>query len=101
VFGNDQAVRPERRSRYELHLPYAIVLRLGWGGGKGMVYFFVSQPEARDRCRGYCIIGRNDDFDDPDSTLQECERVIFGQDQRIVESQRPERCRSTWPTSCT
>ncbi len=91
VFGNEQAVKPERRSRYELHLPYTIVLRLGWGGTKGMVYFFVSQPEAHDRCRGYCIIGRNYDFDDPDSTLQEFERVIFGQDQRIVESQRPEQ----------
>ena len=26
---------PERRSRYELHLPYTIVLRLGWGGERG------------------------------------------------------------------
>ncbi len=91
VFANDEAVKPERRSRYELHLPYTIVLRLGWGGAKGMVYFFASQPEKADRCRGYCIIGRNYDFDDPDSTLQEFERVIFGQDQRIVESQRPEQ----------
>ena len=84
-------MKPERRSRYELHLPYTIVLRLGWGGDKGMVYFFASQPETPERCRGYCIIGRNYDFDDPDSTLQEFERVIFGQDQRIVESQRPEQ----------
>lgn len=91
VFANDVTVQPERRSRYELHLPYTIVLRLGWGGTKGMVYFFASQPEKADRCRGYCIIGRNYDFDDPDSTLQEFERVIFGQDQRIVESQRPEQ----------
>ena len=91
VFANPDTVTPERRSRYELHLPYTIVLRLGWGGDKGMVYFFASQPETPERCRGYCIIGRNYDFDDPDSTLQEFERVIFGQDQRIVESQRPEQ----------
>jgi hypothetical protein len=32
VFGNEDAGPPERRSRYELHLPYTIVLRLGWGG---------------------------------------------------------------------
>jgi phenylpropionate dioxygenase-like ring-hydroxylating dioxygenase large terminal subunit len=38
VFGNDQAGPPERRSRYELHLPYTIALRLGWGGERGMVY---------------------------------------------------------------
>ena len=91
VFANTDIVKPERRSRYELHLPYTIVLRLGWGGEKGMVYFFASQPETPERCRGYCIIGRNYDFDDPDTTLQEFERVIFGQDQRIVESQRPEQ----------
>jgi vanillate O-demethylase monooxygenase subunit len=71
VFANAETVQPERRSRYELHLPYTIVLRLGWGGEKGMVYFFASQPETVDRCRGYCIIGRNYDLDDPDTTLQE------------------------------
>ena len=29
--------------------------------------------------------------DDPDETLQKFEDVIFGQDQRVVESQRPEQ----------
>jgi len=91
VFGNEQAIKPERRSRYELHLPYTIVLRLGWGGEKGMVYFFVSQPVSKNQCIGYCIIGRNYDFDQPDSVLQKFEETIFGQDQRIVESQRPEQ----------
>jgi vanillate O-demethylase monooxygenase subunit len=91
VFANEQTDRPVRRSRYELHLPYTIALRLGWGGEKGMVYFFASQPIARDRCRGFCIIGRNYDLDDPDETLQKFEAVIFGQDQRVVESQRPEQ----------
>jgi phenylpropionate dioxygenase-like ring-hydroxylating dioxygenase large terminal subunit len=91
VFGNEQAVKPERKSRYELHLPYTIVLRLGWGGEKGMVYFFVSQPVSKNQCIGYCIIGRNYDFDQPDSVLQKFEETIFGQDQRIVESQRPEQ----------
>ena len=91
IFANEQVVQPERRSRYELHLPYTIVLRLGWGGEKGMVYFFVSQPISANHCRGYCIIGRNYDLDQPDTVLQEFEAVIFGQDQRIVESQRPEQ----------
>ena len=91
IFGNEETVQPERRSRYELHLPYTIVLRLGWGGEKGMVYFFVSQPISKDKCRGYCIIGRNYDLDEPDSVLQGFEEVIFGQDQHVVESQRPEQ----------
>lgn len=91
VFANDEVVTPERRSRYELHLPYTIVLRLGWGGEKGMVYFYVGQPISADKCRGYCIIGRNYDFDQPDSVLQGFEDTIFDQDKRIVESQRPDQ----------
>ena len=91
VFANEEVTKPERRSSYQLHLPYTIVLRLGWGGEKGMVYFFVSQPISKDKCRGYCIIGRNYDFDQPDTVLQEFEDTIFGQDQHVVESQRPEQ----------
>ncbi len=91
VFANEEVVQPERRSRYELHLPYTIVLRLGWGGEKGMVYFFASQPISDNKCRGFCIIGRNYDLDQPDSVLQEFENTIFNQDRRIVESQRPEQ----------
>jgi phenylpropionate dioxygenase-like ring-hydroxylating dioxygenase large terminal subunit len=91
VFGNEQAGPPERRSNYELHLPYTIVLRLGWGGERGMVYFFASQPESAERCGGYVVIGRNYNLDQSDRVLQEFEDTIFGQDQRVVESQRPER----------
>lgn len=80
-----------RRSRYEVHLPYTLALRLGWGGEKGMVYFFSVQPMAKDKCRGFCIIGRNYDLEQPDSVLQEFENVIFNQDRTIVESQRPEQ----------
>ena len=91
VFGNEQAGPPERRSRYELHLPYTIVLRLGWGGARGMVYFFASQPVTADRCAGYVLIGRNYNLDQPERVLQEFEDTIFGQDQLVVESQRPEQ----------
>ena len=63
VFGNEVVEAPERRSRYELHLPYTILLRLGWGGEAGMVYFFASQPVDVDRCIGYVVIGRNYDLE--------------------------------------
>ena len=56
-----------------------------------MVYFFAVQPISKNQCRGYCIIGRNYDLDQPDSVLQEFESVIFNQDRTIVESQRPEQ----------
>ncbi len=91
VFDNETSGPPERRSRYELHLPYTIVLRLGWGGESGMVYFFSSQPLEEDRCTGYVTIARNYDHDQPASMLQEFEDTIFNQDKRVVESQRPER----------
>ena len=91
LFANTNTEQPTRHSRYELHLPYTLALRLGWGGEKGMVYLFAVQPIARDKCRGYCIIGRNYDLDQPDSVLQDFESVIFNQDRTIVESQRPEQ----------
>ena len=91
VFGNEQAGPPERRSRYELHLPYTIALRLGWGGERGMVYFFASQPVAADSCAGYVVIGRNYNLDQSDQVIQDFEDTIFGQDRVVVESQRPDR----------
>ena len=91
VFANEEQEAPLRRSRYELHLPYTIVLRLGWGGERGMLYFFASQPAAPDRCRGFLLIGRNYNLEQADSVLQDFEDVIFGQDRRVVESQRPEQ----------
>jgi phenylpropionate dioxygenase-like ring-hydroxylating dioxygenase large terminal subunit len=91
VFGNEQAGLPERHSRYELHLPYTIVLRLGWGGERGMVYFFASQPVSVDTSAGFVVIGRNYNRDQPERVVQEFENTIFGQDQVVVESQRPER----------
>ena len=82
---------PERRSVYQLHLPYTIVLRLGWGGEKGMLYLFASQPVSASECVGYVVMGRNYDLDQPPEVLQSFEDTIFNQDQRIVESQRPEQ----------
>jgi vanillate O-demethylase monooxygenase subunit len=37
------------------------------------------------------LIGRNYNLDQPDRVLQEFEDTIFGQDQVVVESQRPDR----------
>jgi vanillate O-demethylase monooxygenase subunit len=91
VFNNEVVDKPERHSRYELHLPYTILLRLGWGGQAGMVYFFASQPVDTDHCVGFLAIARNYEPEQPDSVLQSFEDTIFNQDQHVVESQRPER----------
>jgi vanillate O-demethylase monooxygenase subunit len=56
-----------------------------------MIYLFASQPVDEDRCKGFLVIGRNYNYDQPDQVLIDFEDVIFGQDKRVVESQRPDR----------
>ncbi len=89
VFTTDARKESDRNTRYAIHLPFTIVEHIDWGGRDGMVYFFVSQPVSEDRCIGYCLVARNYNLDQPDTVMQEFESVIFGQDQRIIESQQP------------
>jgi len=91
VFAAEERKDATRRTRYALHLPYTIVEHIDWGGRDRLVYFFASQPVGDDRCVGYCLVARNYNLDQPDEIIQAFERTIFGQDQRVVESQRPER----------
>lgn len=91
VFAAEERKDGMRRTRYALHLPYTIVEHIDWGGADGMVYFFASQPVAEDCCVGYCLVARNYNLDQPDDVIQAFERTIFGQDRRVVESQRPEQ----------
>jgi vanillate O-demethylase monooxygenase subunit len=91
VFAAEERKDELRRTRYEIHLPYTIVEHIDWGGPEGIVYVFVSQPVDPERCIGYCLVARNYNLDQPDAVMQAFERTIFGQDQRIVESQRPAR----------
>ena len=51
---------------------------------------FAARPVAADRCVGYCLVGRSDNLEQDDRVVPDFERVIFGQDQRVVESQRPD-----------
>ncbi len=91
VFAAEERKEATRRTRYALHLPYTIVEHIDWGGADGLVYFFASQPVADDRCVGYCLVARTYNLEQPDEVIQAFERTIFGQDQRVVESQRPDR----------
>jgi vanillate O-demethylase monooxygenase subunit len=91
VFAAEERKDETRRTRYALHLPYTIVEHIDWGGADGLVYFFASQPVTAERCIGYCLLARNYNLEQPDTVIQAFERTIFGQDQRVVESQRPER----------
>lgn len=91
VFAAGERKDATRRTRYALHLPYTIVEHIDWGGADGMVYFFASQPVDADHCVGYCLVARNYNLEQPDDVIRAFERTIFAQDQRVVESQRPER----------
>ena len=93
--------RPERRSRYELHLPLHNRAQAGMGR-RGAWHFFASQPESASILPGLLHHGPQLRLGQCDTTLQ-LERVIFGQDHGIVESQRrPEQVPfGAWPTSCT
>jgi vanillate O-demethylase monooxygenase subunit len=91
VFAAAERKDSTRRTRYALHLPYTIVEHIDWGGADGLVYFFVSQPVDDDHCVGYCLVARNYNLEQPDEVIQGFELTIFGQDQRVVESQRPDR----------
>jgi len=91
IFANPNQDEPMRHNCYELYLPYTIVLRVRWPGTtNGMLYFFSSQPVSPNECIGYCIIAKNYGADDS-QTLKRFEDLIFDQDKRIVESQRPEQ----------
>ena len=90
VFPNLHRENSVRTTRYELHLPYTIVVHMDWGARERLLYLFVSQPMASDCCSGYCLIGQNYNLDQSERVFQEFEDVIFGQDRRMVESQRPE-----------
>ena len=91
VFAAEERKDAMRRTRYALHLPYTIVEHIDWGGADGLVYLFTSQPVDGGQCVGFCLVARNYNLEQPDDVIQAFERTIFGQDQRIVESQRPDR----------
>jgi len=91
VFAAEERKSPTRTTRYALHLPYTIVEHIDWGASDRMLYFFASQPVTQDRCVGYCLVARNYQLDQPEEVMQAFERTIFDQDQRVVESQRPQR----------
>ena len=87
VFAAEERKSEMRRTRYAIHLPFMLVEHIDWGGTDAMVYLFASQPVNEARCIGYCLVARNYNFEQPDEVMQAFERTIFGQDQRIIESQ--------------
>lgn len=91
IFGNPNQDQPTRHNKYELFIPYTLVLRINWSNTPNkMIYFFASQPIDHENCSGYCIVAKNYGEDDSE-VIRKFEETIFNQDKRIVESQRPEQ----------
>ncbi|MBP2498291.1 phenylpropionate dioxygenase-like ring-hydroxylating dioxygenase large terminal subunit [Methylobacterium sp. PvP062] len=91
VFGGEaQRNAPIRHSRYELQVPYTIILRHNWGGREQMVHIFTSQPIDREHSRGFIRTARNYAHDQDPKVMVDFNDVIFDQDKFIVETQRPE-----------
>ena len=102
VFGNEQAGPPERRSRYELHLPYTIVLRLGWGGRARHGVLLRLAAGRRGPLRG--LRGDRPQLQPGPAGPGACRSSRTRSSARTRWSwsrSGPSGCRSTWPTSCT
>jgi len=83
--------------RYELTLPYTVVVRRVSADKLARITYFAVQPVSENACRGYVVLcvppseaaGRP--WDDYAAGLVEIQDVVQEQDRRVVESQRPEQ----------
>jgi phenylpropionate dioxygenase-like ring-hydroxylating dioxygenase large terminal subunit len=77
--------------RYELLTPYcALLAKQPEGGGPGDAYVAFACPLDEERTRVW-FLQFTDDVHTPDEDLQRFQDAIFGQDQPVLESQRPRR----------
>ena len=79
----------EAWKRYRVYMPNAMKLNSSAGVTEDYVLFVVVAPVSRKRTRCYTFVARNYALD-RDEDFHEMQYVILGQDQPIVESQRPE-----------
>jgi vanillate O-demethylase monooxygenase subunit len=80
-------------TKYHLTLPFAVRLWEAFPDkepGSIHVVFNVAAPVSAKRTRAFFFVCRNFDFDVPAEEILEWEGRIMGEDQTIVEGQRPE-----------
>ena len=75
--------------RYQLTLPFTIHFVTEDDAGGVRLIYFVVQPVDETHATGYAWMGRNYDFETPDSVFTDFQSLIAEQDRVIVESQRP------------
>jgi Vanillate O-demethylase oxygenase C-terminal domain len=83
--------------RYELTLPYTVVVRRVSADKLARITYFAVQPVSDTACRGYVVLrvppaeAGGKDWDEYAAGLIEIQDVVQEQDRRVVESQRPEQ----------
>ncbi len=79
----------EAWKRYRVYMPNAMKLNSSAGVTEDFVLYVAVAPVNRRRTRCFTFVGRNYALD-RDQDFWDMQYVILGQDQPIVESQRPE-----------
>ncbi len=83
--------------RYELTLPFTVVVRRVSEDKLARVTYFAVQPVSASACRGYVILcippseSAGKAWEEYAAALIEIQDVVQEQDRRVVESQRPEQ----------
>lgn len=97
----------ELEFRYELTLPFTVVVRRVTQGTLARITYFAVQPVSGNACRGYVVLcvprseraalpadasGSTDQaWENYAAALIEIQDIVAEQDRRVVESQRPEQ----------
>jgi vanillate O-demethylase monooxygenase subunit len=80
----------QMRFVYDVHLPFAVRLRSGVVDEPMGTLFMVNQPITAHTCRVWWVMAQVADTALPPELLEMMEQLIFGADQAIVETQRPD-----------
>jgi vanillate O-demethylase monooxygenase subunit len=75
---------------YDVHLPFAVRLRSGVVDTPMGTLFMINQPITAHTCRVWWVMAQVADTALPVELVEMMEQLIFGADQAIVETQRPD-----------
>lgn len=76
--------------RTRLAMPFTVHLEATFPNGGRRIVYCACSPVSAKECRIFTILARDFDFDVPDEEIRAWEARIIGQDQAMVETQRPE-----------
>jgi vanillate O-demethylase monooxygenase subunit len=75
---------------YDVHLPFAVRLRSGVVDDPMGTLFMVNQPVTAHTCRVWWVMAQLQETALPAPLVEMMEQLVFGADQAVVETQRPD-----------